>query len=96
MDDGELTRLRGHSIRFVLQYHNLITAFAAVEDVMMPMLGAAEFPNGAMRTTAAALVADDGGLAAWQAASAGASAAACSRTVRTDPVCDDSCAAACG
>jgi lipoprotein-releasing system ATP-binding protein len=65
LDDGELTRLRGHSIGFVFQYHHLITAFTALENVMMPMLGAAEFPNEAMHSTAAALVADVG-LTAWQ------------------------------
>jgi lipoprotein-releasing system ATP-binding protein len=31
LDDGALTRLRGHSIGFVFQYHNLITAFTAIE-----------------------------------------------------------------
>jgi lipoprotein-releasing system ATP-binding protein len=65
LDDGALTRLRGHSIGFVFQYHNLITAFTAIENVMMPMLGAAEFPNDAMHTRAAVLI-DAVGLKRWQ------------------------------
>jgi len=56
LDDRALTRLRGHSIGFVFQYHHLITAFTALENVMMPMLGAAGFANPAMRERAAALL----------------------------------------
>jgi len=70
LDDRALTRLRGHSIGFVFQYHHLITAFSALENVMMPMLGAAEFPDDAMRERAAALVAAVG-LTAWQNNGAG-------------------------
>jgi len=65
LDDKALTRLRGHTIGFVFQYHHLITAFTALENVMMPMLGAAEFPNAAMRTRAAELI-DSVGLTAWK------------------------------
>ncbi len=65
LNDGELTRLRGHSIGFVFQYHNLITAFTALENVMMPLLGAAGFPNDAMRATGLVLIADVG-LTAWK------------------------------
>lgn len=65
LDDRALTRLRGHSIGFVFQHHHLITAFTAIENVMMPMLGAAGFPDAAMRTRAAALI-DSVGLSAWQ------------------------------
>ena len=38
MGDAEITRLRGHTIVFVFQYHLLISAFTARENVMMPML----------------------------------------------------------
>ncbi|RTM11843.1 MAG: ATP-binding cassette domain-containing protein, partial [Bradyrhizobiaceae bacterium] len=38
LDDAEITRLRGHTIGFVFQYHLLISAFTARENVMMPML----------------------------------------------------------
>ena len=65
LDDRALTLLRGHSIGFVFQYHHLITAFSALENVMMPMLGAAGFANKAMREHAAALIGDVG-LTAWQ------------------------------
>ena len=65
LDDRALTRLRGHSIGFVFQYHHLITAFTALENVMMPMLGAEEFANEAMRARAAKLI-DSVGLTAWK------------------------------
>ena len=64
LDDRALTRLRGHNIGFVFQYHHLITAFSALENVMMPMLGAAGFANKAMREHAAALIGDVG-LTVW-------------------------------
>jgi len=38
LEDAELTHLRGHKIGFVFQYHYLISAFTALENVMMPML----------------------------------------------------------
>ncbi|MGF7159649.1 lipoprotein-releasing system ATP-binding protein [Rhodoligotrophos appendicifer] len=36
--DADLTQLRGRTIGFVFQYHYLISAFTAAENVMMPML----------------------------------------------------------
>ena len=65
LGDHELTRLRGHNIGFVFQYHHLITAFSALENVMMPMLGAATFANEEMRQRAAMLIASVG-LTNWQ------------------------------
>jgi lipoprotein-releasing system ATP-binding protein len=38
LKDAEITHLRGHKIGFVFQYHYLISAFTALENVMMPML----------------------------------------------------------
>lgn len=38
LSERELTRQRGHSIGFVFQYHHLISAFTARENVIMPML----------------------------------------------------------
>lgn len=38
LPEAALTRLRGHAIGFVFQYHHLISAFTARENVIMPML----------------------------------------------------------
>ena len=65
LGDYELTRLRGLSIGFVFQYHHLLTAFTALENVMMPMLGAAGFASDAMHVRAAALL-DSVGLSKWK------------------------------
>ena len=64
LDDAELTRLRGQSIGFVFQYHYLISAFTAIENVMMPMVVDKDFPSRSMRASAAALL-DKMGLAKW-------------------------------
>ncbi len=58
LNDSELTKLRGHSIGFVFQSHFLISAFTALENVMMPMLVDQRFPNAAMRERAHALLAE--------------------------------------
>jgi lipoprotein-releasing system ATP-binding protein len=63
--DQALTRLRGHHIGFVFQYHHLISAFTALENVMMPMLGADGFPNPEMRDRAEALL-ESVGLTPWK------------------------------
>ncbi len=65
LNDQDLTRLRGHTIGFVFQYHHLITAFTALENVMIPMLGANGFPNAAMRERAAELI-ESVGLSPWK------------------------------
>jgi lipoprotein-releasing system ATP-binding protein len=64
LDDHALTRLRGHAIGFVFQYHYLLNAFTAQENVMMPLLGAAGFPNSQIEARAAELL-DKVGLSAW-------------------------------
>ena len=56
--DDVLTTLRGHSIGFVFQSHYLISAFTAIENVMMPMLVDQSFPNAAMRARAHDLLAE--------------------------------------
>jgi lipoprotein-releasing system ATP-binding protein len=56
--DDTLTTLRGHSIGFVFQSHYLISAFTAIENVMMPMLVDQTFPNATMRAHAHDLLAE--------------------------------------
>jgi lipoprotein-releasing system ATP-binding protein len=65
LDDTAITKLRGHSVGFVFQYHYLISAFTALENVMMPLLIESEFPDDAMRQRALELL-DQVGLTAWK------------------------------
>jgi lipoprotein-releasing system ATP-binding protein len=65
LDDDALTRLRGHSIGFVFQYHYLIPAFTALENVMMPELLARGRPDAEMRAHALQLL-EHVGLAQWR------------------------------
>jgi lipoprotein-releasing system ATP-binding protein len=65
IDDAALTRLRGHSIGFVFQYHHLISAFTAQENVMMPLLVERGFPDEEMMQRAAALL-EQVGLTKWK------------------------------
>lgn len=54
--DADLTRLRGHHIGFIFQYHYLISAFTALENVMMPMLVEEGFPSPDIERRAADLL----------------------------------------
>ncbi len=65
LDDKALTRLRGRAVGFVFQYHHLISAFTAVENVMMPMLVDRTFPDDEMRARAEELLGQFG-LAPWK------------------------------
>lgn len=65
LDDADITKLRGHSIGFVFQYHYLISAFTALENVMMPLLVDNEFPDESMKARAQHLLGQVG-LTAWQ------------------------------
>ena len=64
LSDHGLTHLRGHKIGFVFQYHYLLSAFSALENVMMPMFADAGFANTAMRERAAFLL-ESVGLTPW-------------------------------
>ncbi len=65
LDERSLTRLRGHSIGFVFQYHHLLPAFTAIENVMMPMLVDRGRPDEAMRRRADQLL-ESMQLAPWR------------------------------
>ena len=64
LPDKALTRLRGNAIGFVFQFHNLLPAFTAVENVMLPLLSARGRPDAAMRVRAEELI-DKVGLKPW-------------------------------
>lgn len=65
LPDSALTALRGHAIGFVFQYHYLISAFTAAENVMMPMLVDRGRRSDAMQDVAYGLL-DDVGLTRWR------------------------------
>jgi lipoprotein-releasing system ATP-binding protein len=65
LNDTDITKLRGHSIGFVFQYHYLISAFTALENVMMPLLVDNVFPNDEMVSRARNLLAEVG-LTQWE------------------------------
>ena len=65
LNDAELTRLRGHTIGFVFQYHHLMTAFTALENVMIPLMAATGFCNPQIAQRALLLL-DSVGLAPWK------------------------------
>ena len=60
LDDAAITRLRGHAIGFVFQEHHLISAFTALENVMMPMIVDRNAGNAAIRARAETLLAKMG------------------------------------
>ena len=65
LDEAQATRLRGRAIGFIFQYHHLLPAFTALENVMLPMLAARGRSDPAMRETAATLL-DSVGLTRWR------------------------------
>lgn len=70
LNDAQLTDLRGHSIGFVFQYHHLLSAFTALENVVMPMFGDAGLMDEHMQVRGSALL-DKVGLTPWLHAKAG-------------------------
>jgi lipoprotein-releasing system ATP-binding protein len=65
MNESQLTLLRGQAIGFVFQTHLLLTAFSALENVMMPLLLQRGRPDEAMKSRAATLL-EQVGLTQWQ------------------------------
>ncbi|HSR14509.1 MAG TPA: ABC transporter ATP-binding protein [Gemmatimonadales bacterium] len=62
MTDEVRTRFRGETIGFVFQFHYLLPAFTALENVMLPGMARAGSATPALRATAAELL-DEVGLA---------------------------------
>ena len=60
MDDEARTALRGRSIGFVFQFHHLITAFTALENVLMPAMVAHGKPDADTVAFARSLLKDVG------------------------------------
>ena len=65
LDEEQTTRLRGHAIGFIFQYHHLLPAFTALENVMLPMLAARGRADWQMRERAGELL-DRVGLTRWR------------------------------
>ncbi len=64
-DEAQATHLRGQAIGFVFQHHNLLPAFTALENVMLPILASRGRTDSQMRETAAELL-DRVGLTRWR------------------------------
>ncbi len=62
LDDERLTAFRGRTLGFVFQFHHLLPAFTARENVMIPAYATARRPTDAMRARADELL-DAVGLA---------------------------------
>ncbi len=56
LNDHALTALRAKAIGFVFQFHNLLPAFTALENVMLPLLAQKGRIDTAMRARAALLI----------------------------------------
>jgi lipoprotein-releasing system ATP-binding protein len=56
LDDRARTRLRGERIGFVFQFHHLLSAFSALENVLMPRMALRGAPTAADRREAMALL----------------------------------------
>lgn len=60
LEDDELARMRARTLGFVFQFHHLLGAFSAAENVMMPLLADQGRPTPEMRERAMALLQDVG------------------------------------
>lgn len=57
LDDAALTRFRGRTLGFVFQFHHLLPAFTAIENVMMPLIADRGRQESGMRELALDLLA---------------------------------------
>ncbi|HUH37116.1 MAG TPA: ABC transporter ATP-binding protein [Spongiibacteraceae bacterium] len=57
LDDAALTALRGNAIGFVFQFHHLIQAFSAIDNILMPLMLAEGKPDKAALQRARELLA---------------------------------------
>jgi lipoprotein-releasing system ATP-binding protein len=60
LDDDGLTRLRGRTLGFVFQFHNLLTSFTALENVMIPAWGDSGHAGPKLRSSAEKLLGEVG------------------------------------
>lgn len=60
LDDAELTALRARMLGFVFQFHHLLPAFTAVENVMLPEWGDQGFATKELRARSEALLREVG------------------------------------
>ena len=60
LDDDGLARLRGEALGFVFQFHHLLPAFTALENVAMPLAARRGVMDDDMRTRAARLLGEVG------------------------------------
>ena len=71
LPEAEATRLRGRTIGFIFQYHHLLPAFTALENVIMPLLAARGRVDPDMEAVGATLL-EKVGLTPWRDQKAGA------------------------
>jgi lipoprotein-releasing system ATP-binding protein len=56
LDDRALTATRARLLGFIFQFHHLLPAFTAVENVMLPTWGDRGFPSAGLRASAEAIL----------------------------------------